>query len=188
MTPSFSNPICLVILYLLACNFPSAFSSQPNGEKIPFIQHEGHFERNDSRLTGQKSFLAFDQFDKFEATFGVAALGLGPTKKKNFVTQETFNNRLVLAAIYRGKSVPNITDIEVSLENGTISVKYQLESSPEVGFNVSVPMTLSIPKTECRTIEFYENDRLVATLKPKPKPWNASNFATGVAQVSSLNS
>lgn len=170
MNYSALTPIRLSTFYLLAFSLPLVHAKESDPQKLSFVQHEGHFERNDSGLTGQKSFLAFDQLDKFEKIFGTAALGLGPTKKKNFVTQETFKDRLILAAIYRGKSIPKITHIEVDIENGTISVKYRLEPSPDAAFNVSAPMILSIMKTEYQKIEFYENDTLVATLKPKPHP------------------
>lgn len=143
---------------------PPATQVEDKPSKIEYVKHDGHFERNDSGLKGPKSFLAFRKLDTFEGTFGVAALGLGPTKKQKFVTPETFEDRLVLAAIYRGTSEPTISDIRVQSQNGIISVKYKLKPGRDAGFAMNVPLILSIPKTKFEKIEFYENDKLQATL------------------------
>lgn len=138
---------------------------EQNDDRIAFIQHEGHFERNDSGLKGSKSFLAFDQLEKFEAIFGTAALGLGPTRKQNFVTPETFEERMILATIYRGRSEPTISNISIRMEKGTIVVRYKFRPGRDAGFAMNVPLILSIPKTDFQKIEFYENDKLVGTVK-----------------------
>jgi len=149
----------------IALGWLSSATTVEQNDRIAFIQHEGHFERNDSGLKGSKSFLAFDQLEKYEAVFGTAALGLGPTKKQNFVTPETFEERMILATIYRGRSEPTINNIEIRMEKGTIVVRYKLRPGRDAGFAMNVPLILSIPKTEYQKIEFYENDKLVGTVK-----------------------
>jgi hypothetical protein len=153
------------LLSCIAFGWPSGAATVEQNDRIAFIQHEGHFERNDSGLKGNKSFLAFDQLEKYEAVFGTAALGLGPTKKQNFVTPETFDERMVLATIYRGTSEPTISNISIRMEKGTIVVRYKLRPGRDAGFAMNVPLILSIPKTEYQKIEFYENDKLVGTVK-----------------------
>lgn len=134
-------------------------------KKLKHATHAGHFERNDSGLQGNKSFLAFSQLEEFEALFGVAALGVGPTKKQNFVTQETFDEKLVIAAIYRGNSEPTISNVQIIQKGETITVAYRLKPGRDAGFAMNVPFIFSIPKVDYQQIEFYENDKLVATVK-----------------------
>jgi hypothetical protein len=136
-------------------------------KKVKHTIHAGHFERNDSGLKGNKSFLACSQLEDFEAVFGVAALGVGPTKKQNFVTQETFDEKLVIAAIYRGTSEPTISNVQIVQKGDTLTVGYKLKPGRDAGFAMNVPFIFSIPKVEYQQIEFYENDKLVATIKNK---------------------
>jgi len=162
-----SSILSLALLQLLAATcFPSKALAEQKAP-IAFVRHEGHFERNDSGLKGAKSFLVVDNLEKFESIFGVAALGLGPTRKQNFVTNETFEEHMVLAAIYRGTSEPNISDINIRLEQETLVIRYKLKPGRDAGFAMNVPLILSIPKQKYQKIEFYENGKLVSTL-PEP--------------------
>jgi hypothetical protein len=101
-----SSILPFFMMQLLATTSLPSIAQADQKKPIAWVRHEGHFERNDSGLKGAKSFLVLDNLEKFESIFGVAALGLGPTRKQNFVANETFEERMVLAAIYRGTSEP----------------------------------------------------------------------------------
>jgi hypothetical protein len=162
-----SSILLLAMMHLMAATCLPSRARAEQKDPIAWVRHEGHFERNDSGLKGAKSFLVVDNLEKFESIFGVAALGLGPTRKQNFVANETFKERIVLAAIYRGNSEPNISDINIRLENETLVIRYKLRPGRDAGFAMNVPLILSIPKQKYQKIEFYENGKLVSTL-PEP--------------------
>lgn len=162
-----SSILPFFMMQLLATTCLPSIAQADQKKPIAWVRHEGHFERNDSGLKGAKSFLVLDNLEKFESIFGVAALGLGPTRKQNFVANETFEERMVLAAIYRGTSEPNISDINIRLENETLVIRYKLKPGRDAGFAMNVPLILSIPQQKYQKIEFYENGKLVSTL-PEP--------------------
>ena len=142
-------------------------SSAGEMSEVKHSVHSGHFERNDSGLTGDFSVVLIRDFASFEKTFGLAAFGLGGRGPKlNYVTEETFKTDLVAAVIRRGSTVPEYAEIKTTVEGDRLVVSYKLipgKAGGEAKF--AVPLIVSVPKGKIAKASFVENGKPLGETK-----------------------
>lgn len=152
---------------LVALVMPMFFAANVIAEEAKkdsqMMIHDGHFENNNSGLTGKESFLLITDSGTFDKTFGVAAFGVGPTKKQQWVKPELFEKRVVVAVIKRGNSVPTYSKVETKIEDETLKVTYRLVEGRPSTAQFASPLILSLPKGKFKKVEFIENDKKVGT-------------------------
>src|SRR3954462_8566219 len=92
------------IFYLLAMvillSAPQAFA-QEGGEEhdVDFQRYEsGYFEKNNSGLEGEKSYLVLTDKEEFDKVFGPAPRA----GQNNFLAPDTFESKIIVATIKRG--------------------------------------------------------------------------------------
>jgi len=118
----------------------------------------GHFEKNNSGLTGEKSFLVFTNQAQFDRIFG---FGMVMNSKDVPLPRGTFDNKIVIAAIKRGASIPQYGDVAVKEENGVLLVSYTAVEKKMSGGRYNVPLILAVEKGVYGGVVFMENGERV---------------------------
>lgn len=114
-----------------------------------------YFEKNNSGLKGEKSYLVFTDQAQFDKVFGPAAR-MGTNA---FLPPGAFESKMVVAAIKRG-SMRRYSDVAVvTEENGVLLVSYTATDAKKDSATYRVPLILSVEKGEYREVIFLENGK-----------------------------
>ena len=153
----------LALVGLLAM---SSFNEDKPKEKEPeFAVQTGHFEKNNSGLKGDSSFLMMKDFDAFEKVFGTVPPLMGGGRKSNPVKKETFEKNLVAAVIKRGTSVTTYTEVGIKVDGETLTVSYKAEVGPASTATFASPLIVAVPMGKISKIAFVENGKEAGTAK-----------------------
>ena len=102
--------------------------------------HSGYFEKNNSGLKGEASYLAIKDRETFDKAFGVA-FTMG--KKPNVLPANAFDTRIVVAAVKRGGQVWEYKVEGVTTDHATLTVRYGAPSKDGSGVRFASPMVVS---------------------------------------------
>jgi hypothetical protein len=131
---------------------------EPKGKEVKFETHP-HFEKNTSGLKGDVSFLAITDAKSFTEVFGIGRT-MGP--KPNYVTDATFDSKVVIATIQRGmKSVTYKVD-KVTADDDTLYIAYTT-TTKESTSKSNTPLIVSVDKGKYKSVVFLENGKKVGT-------------------------
>ena len=133
--------------------------------KLNFQRYGGsYFERNDTGLTAQTSYLVFTSQAQFDKIFGPA-----PTMgRNNFLPNNTFSTKMVFATIARGHFLRTYDDPKVTTKNGTVYVWYKVKDAQQASATFASPLILAVDKGQYSEIIFMENGtRVGAATFPK---------------------
>lgn len=160
--------LLLAALAVTVCT--SAFAQdKPKGEKLDIGTFGGHFEKNNSGLMGDASFLLIPDFAAFEKVFGtVPPVGLGkqpPGRKTVPVTKATFETSVVAAVVKRGAATTAYTDVAAYLDGDTVTVTYKAETGKATTAKFASPLFVAVPKDKVKKVVFVENGKEVGTAK-----------------------
>ena len=150
------------ILFLLSVVilFVAAGASARGGAEeraLEFQRHDSsYFEKNNSGLKGEKSYLVFTDQRQFDRVFGPAAKMGG----NDFLPGDAFNTKIVVAAIKRG-SMRRYSDIKVTEENGVLLVSYTATDEKPGSASFRVPLILAVEKGDYSGVVFVENGERV---------------------------
>jgi hypothetical protein len=152
----------LSLLALLPLAAAADDKAEAKGKETGYEVHNGHFEKNNSGLKGDSSYLAFTDWKSFEKVFGSAAA----TKKQNFVTKDLFDSRMVVATIKRGDAPWEYKVDKVTIDDGTVYVQYQAQKKEGGGTaRYASPLIVSFDKGKYTSAVFIENGKKVETVK-----------------------
>lgn len=156
--------IAVLSLSLQAAAAPAPDNDTPKGKEVEFDVHNGQFERNDSGLKGDASYLAFTDRAAFDKIFGIGRV-MG---KQNFVPKDAFDKQMVVAAIKRGNALIEYKVEKVTAEDGTLYVKYTAKPLGAGGTaTYNSPLIVSVDKDKYNTVVFIENGKRAEKLKIK---------------------
>ena len=145
----------------------SAQSSPRGGVKERALEFERHdssyFEKNNSGLKGEKSYLVLTDQRQFDRVFGPAAV-MG---KNAFLPSGAFRNKIVVAAIKRG-AMRRYSDVAVTEENGVLLVSYTAADDKPGSASYRVPLILSVERGEYGGVVFMENGERVGVVCLRP--------------------
>jgi len=110
---------------------------------IEYMVHSGYFEKNNSGLKGEASYLAIKDRETFDKAFGVA-FTMG--KKPNVLPVNAFDTRIVVAAIKRGGQVWEYKVEGVTADHATLTVRYGATSKDGSGAQFASPMVVSVAR------------------------------------------
>jgi hypothetical protein len=108
-------------LALAAAAAPADDKAEAKGKDVDYQVHSGYFERNDSGLKGDASYLALADQKAFDAVFGVGRVVGG---KQNFLPKDALDAKVVAAVVKRGKSVVEYKVEKVLADGETLYVQY----------------------------------------------------------------
>jgi hypothetical protein len=137
---------------------------EAKGKAVEFTHHDkGYFEKNNSGLKGDASFLTFTNREDFDKVFGV---GVTMGGKEKLLPKDAFDNKVVVAVIKRGTGITKYDVEKVTNDDGTIYVQYKAET-PNAGGTAKYnsPMIISLDKGKYKEVVFIENGKKTETVK-----------------------
>lgn len=130
--------------------------------EVEYTVHSGHFERNDSGLSGPASYLVVDDRAAFDRLFGVA-FTMGPRPK--VVPDDAFGSKRVVAVIRRGNQVWTYKVAGVTVADGVLTVRYTSSAEDHPGATFASPMIVSVPRGSYRQVVLVENGNVVGRVE-----------------------
>jgi hypothetical protein len=156
------GPAAALGLALLAVVALASAGDRARGKKVDYALHSGYFEKNNSGLTGESSYLALATKKDFDKVFGVAFIA---GAKQKFLPKSAFETRLVAAAIKRGTALWSYTVDKVTADGGTLFVEYKAkrQTDSKGATRFASPLILSVERDKLSRVVFIENGKKVGT-------------------------
>ena len=142
-----------ILFALAACGY-----AQTAAAPVKFQRFGSYFEKNNSNLKGETSFLAFTTQQQFDKVFGTAAT-MG---KNDFMPPDVFKSKIVVAAIKRG-ALRTYEDVKITSEKGKLYVSYNVNDDAPGSATFSSPLIVAVPKGKYKEIVFVENGKQTGT-------------------------
>lgn len=153
--------VAVLALPLLTVAAPAPDDDTAKGKKVNFDVHNGQFEKNNSGLTGDSSYLVFSDRDAFDKVFGLGRV-MG---KQNFVPKDAFDTKMVVAVIKRVKALTEYKVEKVTADDGTLYVQYTAKTGDPGSATFHSPLIVSVDKDKYTSVVFIENGKKAATVK-----------------------
>ncbi len=152
--------IMAMILAFVAHNLATNAAEIGPERKLNFQRYDGsYFERNDTGLTAQTSYLVFTSREQFDKIFG-AAPKMG---QNHFLPDNIFNTKTVIATIGRGHFLRKYDDPRVTTKNGQIYVWYKVKDTRQTSATFASPLILAVDKGQYSDVVFMEDGKRVGT-------------------------
>ena len=151
---------------LLALSGALARADEAKGEKVDSTTYDAYFEKNNSGLKGDASYLAFAGQDGFGKVFAARPPLMGG-KKPVLLPPGAFDKQLVAAVIKRGNSITTYKVEKVTKEGDTLYVQYKADSGPAGTATFASPLIVSAPKEGVKKVAFIENGKAAGTAEVK---------------------
>lgn len=134
------------------------------GKKVAYAVHDGQFEKNNSGLKGDASYLLIADRAAFDKIFG-SAFTMG--KKPNVVPKDAFEKKLVAAVVKRGNAVWKYEVESVTAEGGSLYVRYRATEGKAGTATFASPLIITVDKGAVKKAVFIENGKEVGTAEAK---------------------
>jgi hypothetical protein len=153
-----------VFFLAIAATPCSAADDVPKGEKVEFkVYARPYFEKNNSGLTGDASFLAVGDQKKFDAIFGV---GFVMGKRPEMLAKDAFDKQMVLSVIKRGNALYTYKVESVTAADGVISIVYTAAGKDAGGTaTYNSVLLVAVPKGKFKSAAFIENGKKAGSAK-----------------------
>ena len=156
--------LILTILALLPCPIAGA---EPAAKPVAFDSHDGYFVSNRFEPGAAASFAVITDQAAFDKTFGVGRV-MGD--KSHRLPPAAFEDKMVVAAIHRGKAMVTYQVEGVIAESRTLIVRYTIKSEPSASAEFACPLILSLGKGDYTAVRFIENGKTVKEIGIKGPP------------------
>jgi len=164
---------CIVAVVALAAEppMPVHAADVPAGTPVRFsLVSSRYFVKNDVPRRA-RSFFAIRDFATFDSIFGYGAvMSRDPLPA---VTAKDFATRTFFVAIASGP-LCSLAPTSVTARGDRFNVAYVSKCEPAGSATYSVPLILSVPRTQLGSVTFVENGRAAATVTtfatPVPLP------------------
>lgn len=130
---------------------------------VNFQTYDSYFEKNNSGLKGEKSYLVFTNQSQFDKIFGAAAV-MG---QNNFLPDEAFKTKIIVAVIKHGGSLRKYNDVKVTAEKGKLMVWYTAKDDAPGSATFNSPLILGVDKGKYKEVVFMENGKKAGIVKLK---------------------
>jgi len=154
----------LTLLIQLALTAVMAWAADVKA--VVFDTYNGYFVSNKFEPDQPASFVVIRDQKAFDAVFGA---GFVMGDKSHRLPDNAFDSKMVLAAIKRGKAICDFKVVEVIVDQGIVTLKYNVKSSPQAGADYACPLIVSIPRSGYSAVRFVEDGQLVKGIAfPQP--------------------
>jgi hypothetical protein len=153
--------VAVLALPLLVVAAPAPDEDTAKGKKVAFDVHNGQFEKNNSGLKGDSSYLVFSDREGFDKVFGLGRV-MG---KQNFVPKDAFDAKMVVAVIKRGNALTKYKVEKVTADEGTLYIQYTAETDKPGSAMIHSPLIVSVDKDKYTSVVFIENGKKVDKVK-----------------------
>lgn len=146
---------------------PAADKDEAKGKDVTYDVYDAYFEKNDSGLKGDATYLVFQDKASFDKVFGLAKV-MGDKKKS--LPADVFKTKMVLALIKRGDKVWTYKVEKVTADGDTLSIQYEAtpgEENKDAKF--ALPLILAVNKKKYQKMSFIENGKEVGGVKALEK-------------------
>ena len=121
-----------------------------------------YFEKNNSGLKGDASYLIVPDRKAFDATFGI---GRTMRRPPEMLPETAFDKSLVVAVIKRGNAITTYKVDGVKVKDGVVTVSYKADTGEAGTAKFASPLIIAIDKGKYKSVEFVENGKAVKTLE-----------------------
>ena len=156
-----SQAVAAASLALAAGFAAAADKDEAKGKKVEFDVYTSYFEKNNSGLEGEASYVALTDAKAFDKVFGAAAT----MKKQAFLPRDAFDKKMVVAAVKRGDKVWTYKVEKVTADEGTLYVQYEATSKDGGGAKFASPLIVAVDKGKYTAVVFIENGKKAGTAK-----------------------
>ena len=150
------NVVTMTVLLLVvgfAAQTANAAGFMDNPTPLDYERYESYFEKNNSGLTGDTSYLLFNEQTKFDKIFGVA----GSMSNKSFLPEDVFENRFIFSVIKRGNFTVSYQVTNVVRDFDKLRIYYDTTTKPMKSATFRSPLILAIDK------ENFDYSRMIVT-------------------------
>jgi hypothetical protein len=160
--------MCRLVTLIVVClaATPALPTDEAKGEPIASTTYPDYFEKNNSGLKGDRSFLVFSTPDSFNTVFTLRPPLMGGQKPVP-VPEAAFEKQLVLAVITRGPAITRYNLEKVTREAQTIYVQYKAEMDRPGTATFASPFILSVDRGKATKVVFIQNGKTAATVEVK---------------------
>ena len=160
---------------LFSLRLLGADTVSPLAKPVEFDTHDGYFVSNQFEAKAATSFAVLKDQASFDKVFGV---GMVMGDKHHRLPAGTFDEKIVVTAIHRGKAMVTYKVDSVVGEGAILVVRYTTQVKPEGTAEFACPMIVSVARGDYKTVRFMENGKQVKRVEvaapaaggDKPKP------------------
>jgi hypothetical protein len=150
----------------LALLSATTWADEAKGEKVEYATYTDYFEKNNSGLAGDQSFLVFANKEAMAKVVDLRRPVMGG-KKPVPVPGEAFDKKLVFAVISRGDAITTYTVEKVTADGDALYVQYKAMVGPAGTARFASPLILTAEKGKAKKVVFIENGKTVGTAEVK---------------------
>lgn len=151
----------VVALLMFAVPAGAEDKAEAKGDAVKYDVNSGYFEKNNSGLKGDSSYLAIADQKAFDKVFGVAFVA---GKKQNFLPKDAFETKIVVAAIKRGDAVYEYKVEKVAADKDVLYIQYTATAKGGAGSaKFASPLIISLDKGKYESVVFLENGKKAGT-------------------------
>jgi hypothetical protein len=159
----------------------SMAAEKPDSSAVAFQIHDGYFVSNQFEPGAPTSFVVLKDQAAFDQVFGVAHV---MRDKSQRLAADAFPEKIVVAAIHRGKALVTYQVEHLVTDGKTLSLRYTTKSAPADSAEYSCPLIVSLPKGDYQAVQIIEDGKEIkplATAAPfKITSKNAGSLTTSV--------
>jgi hypothetical protein len=145
---------------------PLARADEAKGAKVEYATFTDYFEKNNSGLKGDQSFLVFADKDAFAKVLDLRRPVMDGNKPVP-VPADAFEKKLVFAVISRGNAITTYTVEKVTADGDALYVQYKAEMGKAGTAKFATPLILTADKGKAKKVVFIENGKTVGTAEVK---------------------
>lgn len=152
-----------LLVAFLSLSSSSLAAEKPDAPSTPvaFQIHDGYFVSNQFEPDAPTSFVVLKDQAAFDQVFGVAYV---MRDKSQRLAADAFPEKIVVAAIHRGKAMVTYQVEHLVTDGKTLSLRYTTKSSPAGSAEFSCPLIVSLPKGDYQAVRFIEDSKEIKTL------------------------
>lgn len=151
---------------LLVLGSPLLPADEARGEKVGFTVYSDYFEKNNSGLKGDQSFLVFGSQEAMSKIVDLRRPVMGG-KKPVPVPAEAFGKQVVCCIISRGNAITTYSVEKVTADGATLYVQYKATMGPAGSATFASPLLIAASSGKARKVVFIENGKTVGTADVK---------------------
>lgn len=151
---------------LLFVTLTAQAADEAKGEKVEFTTYADYFEKNDSGLKGDSSYLVFVNKEGFNKVFSLRPPLMGGAKPVA-PPDNTFEKKLVIAAIKRGNAITTYNVEKVTVDGDTLFIQYKATAGNASTATFASPLIATANKGKVKKVVFIENEKTVGTVEVK---------------------
>ncbi|MCS6864002.1 MAG: hypothetical protein RMJ56_08225 [Gemmataceae bacterium] len=144
----------------------AAVADEAKGEKVSAVVSTDYFEKNNSGLKGDVSYLVFTQAEAFDKIFQARPPLMGGNKPV-LLPADVFDKHVVATVITRGNALTTYQLSKVTRDGETLYVEYQTQTGPPSTAMFASPLIVAAPKDQVKKVVFIANGKTAQTVAVK---------------------